>query len=364
MLSSTRWQSVWLQKVLQPDELNFARSLSVIGRHDLSPRPLWNGITMLEERLTALLNDALQRKDYALSSVMVRSLLHLTEQPRWLFEAAKLYLLLGYKQMASIYIESFVDAFQACLVGSPLHLSLQAIAERDFPELEKLAASVMDAEPNSNDYNMQFRLRSMADAINQRFPEQLPSVLDVGGGRGDLSHYLHGHRYFLVEPSINGISGLALPFPDNSFDCVVSSHVYEHIVQDQRIAFLDELSRVAKHSVLMLNPFWIEQNDLVVSSLESIYAFSQASWAIEHLECGMPKIDEVCQWATQRGYDCKYQPNGNKPLTIAMVFVQLLAERQGQHELLRELTDIFMRFDTAAIDSAIAPNAYLVEINK
>jgi len=46
------------------------------------------------------------------------------------------------------------------------------------------------------------------------FLENGDSILDIGGGHGILSQFMPDNRYFLVEPSVNGISGLKLPFPD------------------------------------------------------------------------------------------------------------------------------------------------------
>jgi ubiquinone/menaquinone biosynthesis C-methylase UbiE len=44
---------------------------------------------------------------------------------------------------------------------------------------------------------------------------------------------------------------LALPFPDDSFDRVVSGHFYGHLDDHQRIAFLREARRVAPELVLV-----------------------------------------------------------------------------------------------------------------
>lgn len=316
------------------------------------------------ELFTRLHEQALQRQDYALAAAMVRSRLCLEDAPHLLFEAAKLYVLLGYKELASIFADRFTDRLFAEPEGSDLRHNLEQMVVRDLPWFQRQAQEGPEIEPNGGDYNMRFRLKTLADTVRANFPEGRPSVLDVGGGRGDLSLYLEDCPYLLAEPGINGLSGLQLPFADDSFDCVVSCHVYEHIPPEQRPLFLDELARVARSKVIMLNPFWIERNDLVERSLQLVYDYSQAGWAKEHLECGMPKVEEVTEWAQRHGHACRVTPNGNKPLTVAMVFVQLMARGERDARLLHDLTSLFMQFDPELIDCAAAPNGYLIEIDK
>ena len=50
-------------------------------------------------------------------------------------------------------------------------------------------------------------------------------------------------------------SGLELPFPDGSFDLVVSHDTYEHIPDDLRRGFVAELLRVGRGPVLVVAPF-------------------------------------------------------------------------------------------------------------
>ncbi|MDF3936912.1 class I SAM-dependent methyltransferase [Pseudomonas citronellolis] len=319
---------------------------------------------MLIDLFTRMHEQALQRQDYALASAMVRSRLCLEDAPHLLFEAAKLYALLGYKELAAVFADRFTDRLFAEPEDSELRHTLEQIVVRDLPWFQRQAQEGPEVEPNAGDYNTRFRLQSLAASIRANFPEATPSVLDVGGGRGDLALYLDDCPYLLAEPGVNGLSGLELPFADGSFDCVVSSHVYEHIPADQRPLFLDELARVAKSSVIMLNPFWIEQNEVVESSLRLIYDYSSAGWAKEHLECGMPKVAEVTEWAERHGYACRVTPNGNKPLGIAMVFVQLMARGEKDARLLKDLTSLLTQFAPEAIDSPAAPNAYLIEIDK
>ena len=95
----------------------------------------------------------------------------------------------------------------------------------------------------------------------------LPPVrtLDVACGTVFLTRHLRGDVTGLdasarmLAIASNRIAGatfvhgdaLALPFPDDSFERVVSGHFYGHLDEDQRIAFLREARRVAPELVLV-----------------------------------------------------------------------------------------------------------------
>lgn len=84
--------------------------------------------------------------------------------------------------------------------------------------------------------------RDLVDHVCNKVGIQYQSVLDVGGGPGYFADAFSSKRYVSVEPSAGemaaaGItvaqavraSGSALPFPDSTFDVVMSSNVAEHV---------------------------------------------------------------------------------------------------------------------------------------
>jgi len=187
------------------------------------------------------------------------------------------------------------------------------------------------------------------------------SVLDIGGGDGQLAQFLPGADYFLAEPSVNGISGCELPFADGTFDYVVACHVLEHVMPNQRYRFLDNLVRRARRAVVLLNPF----HDARTSVEERLHLFiriTNAQWAKEHLECSLPKLQTVVQYAADRGLRLDYEPNGFMPLSTALVFTRYFSFgplRAKEFALINEYFNVRL---SGLLNSEDCPNAYLITL--
>ncbi len=90
-------------------------------------------------------------------------------------------------------------------------------------------------------------------------------TLDVACGTGFLTQHLRGTstgldasermlavaRQRMPDAELVQGDGLALPFPDDSFDRVLSGHFYGHLDEAQRAVFLAEARRVARELVLV-----------------------------------------------------------------------------------------------------------------
>src|SRR5215216_926208 len=135
---------------------------------------------------------------------------------------------------------------------------------------------------------LQFVNRWMGDAhslkvtlLRQIEQQELKSfsVLDVGAGSGELlrvaatwarqtNRHLHAVGLELSErmaqsineesnrfPEIRSVLGdaLELPFPDAQFDYVICSLVTHHLVDEQVVRILQEMSRVAKRRIFVID---------------------------------------------------------------------------------------------------------------
>jgi len=142
----------------------------------------------------------------------------------------------------------------------------------DFPE-------TADIETSSDDYARRFSgqvgdwfLRVQEEAtLRMLAPYKEAKILDVGGGHGQLTTALIRHDYqvtvlgsadvckqrvwkFVDENRCSFKVGniLDLPYPDQTFDVVVSYRLLPHVTQWKR--FLSELTRVAQKAVIVDYP--------------------------------------------------------------------------------------------------------------
>ena len=84
------------------------------------------------------------------------------------------------------------------------------------------------------------------------------NILDVGGSLGELRKFLPTARITTADviPGADVLyDGKRLPFPNQSWNVVVSVDTLEHIPEHQRLPFVSELVRIAKRQVILIAPY-------------------------------------------------------------------------------------------------------------
>lgn len=239
-----------------------------------------------------------------------------------------------------------------------IYLGASKNAEHEFKLREKIPDLL------ELDYNTYFRLKSLANKLySLKTENEKVSVLDIGGGPGYLASFLDdSFKYCLAEPQNNGLDGMNLPFSENSFDYVVASHVFEHIPQKDRELFLSNMLKIASRGVILTNPFFIEGTS-EQERLELALEITKQTWAKEHLDCGLPKLEEVKEFALKYGKNIEITPNGSLMTATAYVYLGHYANMAGLKQEYRKINQFFNQnyFDISTNEKY--PVEYIVYIH-
>lgn len=124
------------------------------------------------------------------------------------------------------------------------------------------------------------------------------TILEVGGAPGPLEAFLPDYEIFVVD--ITGkrdgryaiADGARLPFPDATFDAVVTLDTLEHVFPKSRTAFLSELHRVTRDAVILSAPFADPELELAEDALNSFVRqrFGDFPTLDEHRDNGLPLL--------------------------------------------------------------------------
>jgi ubiquinone/menaquinone biosynthesis C-methylase UbiE len=166
------------------------------------------------------------------------------------------------------------------------------VAGRETPDIETSSARYASRFVGPiGAYLLSVQQRGIDSVLTDRRPTNLQSVLDVGGGHGQLAGPLarRGWQVTVIgsdpccaervysDPEAKAISFvagdlLALPFPDRSFDAVISVRLISHIDDWPRL--VAEYCRVARRNVIIDFP--------TKASINNAFALgSQVKLAIE-----------------------------------------------------------------------------------
>ena len=174
--------------------------------------------------------------------------------------------------------------------------------------------------------------------------------------------FLPKANYALAEPTVNGLYGNRDSFPEQTFDIVVSCHVLEHIPEDSKNDFLEGLTSLAKKMVILLGP--VADVEPGQAMTELTYEITKAPWAKEHLDCYLPRLENLARFAEHHGLHYSATPNSHRASVYWMVFAEHYARMAGKSAEFAQIAHFANNYLTETLTSATMPNDYLVILKK
>lgn len=185
-------------------------------------------------------------------------------------------------------------------------------------------------------------------------------ILEVGSSNlKNLEYFLPEDDIFQsdIEPLKNGnkqknffvADATNMPeIADNTFDLVIAMDVYEHIPNSKREFFLNEINRVASIGVLLCFPYFSIQNQGAEKRANQFYQLMYGKshrWLSEHLENGLPTIDELKNYLTMNNYNYELFYHGDIFLWEELIKVLFYSYLENNIEAYRnELDEIYKDF--------------------
>ena len=188
-----------------------------------------------------------------------------------------------------------------------------------------------------------------------------PRILEIGSGVKGITPYIP-FGITGVDVSFNGeiakklkpvcLSGTGLPFPDNSFDYVISVDMLEHVPESDRPNVIKELLRVASRRVFLAVPCGklAEAHDRFLDELYRQKKGERYHFFQEHVDNGLPVKEGLVACikssAEKIGVRADIQVIGNVNLRVRTFFMRIwiTAQSAKMYTWISPFLCIFRRF--------------------
>ncbi|MDN4620688.1 methyltransferase domain-containing protein [Paenibacillus sp. PsM32] len=203
-----------------------------------------------------------------------------------------------------------------------------------------------------------------------RTENQVFNILEVGANEHrNLENFLPDDNIKYLDISLpdhlltdpNYILGDAtdMTFQDNSFDVVVALDVFEHIPENRRKNFIDELHRVSKEFFVITAPFASSSVSLAENAVNSFYKGlfkKDFIWLQEHIDNGLPNLKKTEEYLKSKQVEYKILNHGNLNIWRTMMKIHFSAAKNPELASYRQEMDIF--YNTMLFPFDYTENSY------
>lgn len=173
------------------------------------------------------------------------------------------------------------------------------------------------------------RYQYVAEIINTTWKREV-TILDVGGAFGQLPLFVPNHHCTVLDivwedhPAAIQYEGQSIPYEDGAFDVVISVDTLEHLPNEKRHQFIDELCRVSKETCILCCPFaepHVTEAETVLREFITTQLNGNDRFLNEHVLYSLPERTEVFNIFKQNGFSIVELPNGYLPRWLSMQLV-------------------------------------------
>lgn len=151
------------------------------------------------------------------------------------------------------------------------------------------------------------------------------TVLDFGGELNHLGQFVRPKKLVVANLDTGDviITKTKIPFENNSFDCVCAIDVLEHIPKKDREKFIEKLTNIASHVVILSFPIGTDEHiNYEQQTLEWLKARNQkVTYLEEHIKNGLPQIDEINKLLRNRNSKVSFSGNLKLNETIFKIYM-------------------------------------------
>ena len=203
---------------------------------------------------------------------------------------------------------------------------------------------IKDSQLTSISFDQYQRYKVVSEIINAfRKGGNKFKILEVGpGAEENLKKFLPNDNIYFLDKEYpreyaqkgNYICANFIKIDLNeTYDFVVSVDTYEHIAPIHRENFLNKLLQSSNIAAILAAPFntqGVAEYELLANEWFKLIHGDNHRWLIEHIQNGLPELEDTLESIKGLGLDCKVINNGYLPFWFEMMSIIFMTEGKAK----------------------------------